>query len=87
MISDPKTTPNARAGRIAYAALVALVGFTLQTFYYQSAGVIFALILCAPMVPLFDRIFKDQLYQWPAFNPSKSTQKGVSREISSKIPA
>ena len=65
MISDPMTTPNARKGRIAYAGLVALIGFVLQAFYYQSAGVIYALILTAPLVPLFDRVFPAKIYQWP----------------------
>ncbi len=65
MISDPKTTPNARKGRIAYAGLVALIGFVLQAFYHQSAGVIYALVLTAPLVPLFDRVFPAKIYQWP----------------------
>lgn len=65
MISDPKTTPNARSGRIVYAALVASIGFTIQFGFYNSAGIILALIITAPAVPLFDRVFKDDLYQWP----------------------
>lgn len=74
MISDPKTTPNARAGRIIYAALVASLGFTLQFAFYNSAGIILALILTAPLVPLIDRIFRARLYVWP-------THKGVSHDI------
>jgi len=77
MISDPKTTPNARLGRVLYAGLVALVGFVLTTFYYQSAGVIYALVLCAPFVPAFDYFFKDRLYQWPKFQPSSQSPKGA----------
>ena len=72
MISDPKTTPNARMGRIAYAALVATLGFTIQFGFYNSAGIILALILTAPTVPLFDRLFKDQLYQWPGQQAAKT---------------
>ncbi len=77
MISDPKTTPNARKGRIAYAALVALVGFVLQAFYHQSAGVIYALVLTAPLVPLFDRVFPAKIYQWPKPTQPKT---GVSHD-------
>lgn len=81
MISDPKTTPNARLGRIIYAVLVAAIGFTIQFGFYNSAGIILALVLTAPTVPLFDRIFKDTKYQWPSLIPnnSKSTE-GVSHE-------
>lgn len=87
MISDPKTTPNARMGRIIYAALVATVGFTIQFAFYNSAGIILALILTAPTVPMFDRIFRDNLYQWPTRTPKfQSSQNGDYHETV-QIPA
>ena len=82
MISDPKTTPNRRAGRIVYAGLVALIGFVIQFSFYQSAGVIYALVLCAPLVPFIDKIFQAKAYQWPSFPPKISTQTGVSHDQS-----
>ena len=85
MISDPKTTPNARAGRIAYTACVALIGFVLQFAFYQSAGVIYALILTAPLVPLFDNLFPAKAYQWPSLLQPVSHSKGVSHEKNIKI--
>lgn len=72
MISDPKTTPDARAGRIVYAAIVATVGFTIQFAFYNAAGIILALILTAPLVPFLDRVFKDEKYVWPKFMDSTS---------------
>lgn len=69
MISDPKTTPNARAGRMLYAALVAIVGFTIQFAFYKSAGVIFALVLTAPLVPFIDYYIRDNRYFWPSQVP------------------
>jgi Na+-transporting NADH:ubiquinone oxidoreductase subunit NqrB len=86
MISDPKTTPNARAGRVAYSALVASVGFVLSAFFYQSAGPIYALILCAPLVPLFDHFFKARLYQWPTLPQPLPSEKGSTHEQTIKIP-
>ena len=76
MISDPKTTPDARTGRILYAALVASVGFTIQFGFYNSAGIILALILTAPTVPLFDRVFKDDKYAWPVLTSLSSRKAG-----------
>ncbi len=84
MISDPKTTPDARMARIIYAALVALIGFTIQFGFYNSAGIIMALILTAPIVPLFDKFIQGQRYSWPKFSLPKS--KGVSHETV-QIPA
>jgi len=83
MISDPKTTPDARLGRVLYAILVASVGFTIQFAFYNAAGIILALILTAPIVPLIDRLIPGGRYHWPKF---KYSQKGVSHETV-QIPA
>ncbi|MEP4051841.1 MAG: RnfABCDGE type electron transport complex subunit D [Litorimonas sp.] len=82
MISDPKTTPNSRLGRVVFAAIVASVGFTIQFAYYNAAGIILSLILCAPFVPLIDHFFPAGLYQWPTqLSLSFSNRNGVSHEI------
>ena len=53
MISDPKTTPTSRPGRLAFAAAVALTAFALQLRFIQNP-LIWALFLCAPLTPLID---------------------------------
>ena len=83
MISDPKTTPDARLGRVLYAMMVAALGFTLQFAFYNAAGIILALILTAPIVPLIDRFIPAGRYNWPKFTLSS---KGVSHETV-QIPA
>ena len=83
MISDPKTTPDARLGRVLYAMMVATLGFTIQFAFYNAAGIILALILTAPIVPLIDRLIPAGLYHWPKFTLSP---KGVSHETV-QIPA
>ena len=83
MISDPKTTPDSRIGRVAYAALVASIGFIIQFQFYNAAGIILALILTAPLVPLFDRFLPGPRYAWPDF---KFPDKGVSYD-KVQIPA
>jgi Na+-transporting NADH:ubiquinone oxidoreductase subunit NqrB len=64
MISDPKTTPDAPAGRILYAALVASIAFVIQFVYYIPNGPILALVLSAPLVPLIDALLQGTHYQW-----------------------
>ena len=89
MISDPKTTPNARTGRIVYAAFVAMTGFFIQFYFHNAAGIILALIITAPIVPLLDHLFAAQIYRWPRlprFSTTLSQSKGVSYETS-QIPA
>jgi hypothetical protein len=52
MISDPKTTPRSRAGRVAFAALVAAGGFFVQFVLYRQDGLLLALALAAPLATL-----------------------------------
>jgi Na+-transporting NADH:ubiquinone oxidoreductase subunit NqrB len=83
MISDPKTTPDARLGRVLYAMLVAIIGFTIQFGFYNAAGIILALILTAPIVPLIDKFIPAGRYQWPSL---QIPQTGDSHETV-QIPA
>lgn len=65
MISDPKTTPDSRAGRIAYAALVAAGAAFVHFGLYRANGFIWSLVCAAPLVPLLDRLLPGQRYAWP----------------------
>ena len=64
MISDPKTTPNTRIGRVLYAMLVASIAYTIQFIFYEPHGPIIALIIASPVVPLIDLIFNGKAYRW-----------------------
>jgi Na+-transporting NADH:ubiquinone oxidoreductase subunit NqrB len=79
MISDPMTAPNVRRARLCYSALVALVGFILQFYYHISGGVIYALVLSAPFVPLFDLVFKGRVYQWPTLAVTQQSSLTLSK--------
>ena len=66
MISDPKTTPDARGCRLAMGGLVAVLAFYLQFVLYRpSGGLILALFLLSPLVPVLDRLFPGPRYAWP----------------------
>ena len=64
MISDPKTTPDSRIGRVTYGMLVASIAYAIQYIFYEPTGPILALIISAPFVPLIDAIFRGQIYRW-----------------------
>lgn len=66
MISDPKTTPASRPGRLLFAANVALLGAAIEFGLYRPHGLLWALVLCAPWVPLLDRWLPGPAYRWPA---------------------
>lgn len=78
MISDPKTTPDARPARIAWACAVAALAGWLQLRLWWDAGPIWALALLSPAVPLLDRLLPAERYTWArrrrATAPSSSNQ-------------
>jgi hypothetical protein len=64
MITDPKTTPNSRAGRIFFTFLVAVAALSGQFVLYRPNGPLWGLIVCSPLVPLLDRLFPGSRYDW-----------------------
>ncbi len=78
MISDPKTTPDARIGRIIYASLVASVAYVIQFVFYEPSAPVLALAVCAPVVPAIDAMFRGRIYRWDLPKaPPKTIPKGV----------
>jgi Na+-transporting NADH:ubiquinone oxidoreductase subunit NqrB len=64
MITDPKTIPDHRAGRILHALLVAMIAYAWAFQFYKTNNLIWALFLTTPIVPLWDLIFKAEKYTW-----------------------
>jgi Na+-transporting NADH:ubiquinone oxidoreductase subunit NqrB len=64
MITDPKTTPDSRAGRLLFTLLVALVALIVQFVLFRPHGPLWALLACSPFVPLIDRCFPGSRYDW-----------------------
>jgi enediyne biosynthesis protein E5 len=64
MISDPKTTPDSRAGRVLFAALVAFGGWYVQFRLFRTNGLLWSLAAFAPVVPLIDRLLPGARYTW-----------------------
>ena len=64
MISDPKTTPDHRAGRILFASAVAFGAAFVHFGLYRPNGFILALVFLSPLVPLLDRVFPARKYEW-----------------------
>lgn len=77
MISDPRTTPDTRAGRIVFALLVALGAGCVHFVLYRPNGLLLSLAFLSPLVPLLDRLLPGTRYVW---------QRGL-RQDPAPIPA
>ena len=64
MISDPRTTPDSRAGRVLFATLVALGAYAVQFKLFRTNGLLWSLAVCSLLVPLIDRVLPGSRYQW-----------------------
>lgn len=64
MISDPKTTPDSRAGRVLFALLVALGAGFVHFVLYRPNGLILSLFFLSLAVPLIDRLLPGTRYAW-----------------------
>src|SRR5262249_53096486 len=56
MISDPRTPPDSRAGRILFAFLVAAGAWVVQFRLFRTNGLLWSLALWSLAVPLIDRL-------------------------------
>ncbi|MBM4262328.1 MAG: hypothetical protein FJ145_12980 [Deltaproteobacteria bacterium] len=86
MISDPKTTPNSRLGRILFAALVAAGAAYVQFGLYRTNGLLWSLVVCSALVPFIDRLFPGTKYEWNSLTPARSKQ-GDSHETNRFTPS
>lgn len=78
MISDPKTTPDSRAGRIVFAVAVAVFGAWLQFRLWEPNGLLFALAALSPLVVVLDRVLPGFRFRWPAASPTPAFERGSS---------
>ncbi len=64
MISDPKTTPDSRVGRMIFALMTAILAFTLSFGFQVREALFYALFAICVLTPFLDRIFKGPVYKW-----------------------
>ena len=64
MISDPKTTPDSRAGRMIFAALVAFGAWYIQFRLFRTNGLLWSLAACSTIVPILDYVLPGKRYAW-----------------------
>lgn len=81
MISDPKTTPDSRAGRVLFGLLVAAGAAFVQLRLFRTNGPLWSLALFCLSVPVLDRVLPSRRYAWPGSTPHRPLSlKGVRDE-------
>ena len=78
MISDPRTTPSSRVGRLVFAMLVAAGALFVQFVLYRTNGLLWSLALFSMAVPLIDRLLPGRASSGDPSLPASLPWKGVT---------
>ncbi|MCB9377269.1 MAG: RnfABCDGE type electron transport complex subunit D [Holophagales bacterium] len=70
MISDPKTIPDSRPGRLLFAGMVASGAFFVQFGLFRTNGLLYSLAASALLVPLIDLLLPGERHRWPDRRPA-----------------
>ncbi len=86
MITDPRTIPNARIGRLIWAGALACLTFILRNVFFMSTAPFWALFALCPLIILLDVVFPGDRFLWST-SQSLSQPDSTSRpSLSSPIP-
>ncbi|WLT36830.1 RnfABCDGE type electron transport complex subunit D [Synechocystis sp. B12] len=64
MITDPRSIPNGRPGRLLWATAIAIFSLILQYHFYLPTALFWALFCLSPLTVLLDRQFPAPRFQW-----------------------
>jgi Na+-transporting NADH:ubiquinone oxidoreductase subunit NqrB len=64
MVTDPRSIPNSRTGRIIWAMAIALLTFVLRNYFFMSDAVFWALFFLSPLTLLIDFCLPSDRFSW-----------------------
>ncbi|RUR73379.1 RnfABCDGE type electron transport complex subunit D [Chlorogloeopsis fritschii PCC 9212] len=64
MVTDPRSIPNSRIGRVIWAVAIATLTFILRNYFFLSTAVFWALFVLAPFTILLDLIWQAPRFGW-----------------------
>jgi Na+-transporting NADH:ubiquinone oxidoreductase subunit NqrB len=76
MVTDPRSIPNARIGRVIWAICIAVLTFILRNYFFLSTAVFWALFALAPLTILFDVIWSASRFSWSEAGEREGGDKG-----------
>ncbi len=64
MVTDPRSIPNARMGRIVWAVCIAILTVILRNYFFVPTAVFWALFALAPLTILVDVLWSAPRFSW-----------------------
>ena len=76
MITDPRSIPNSRIGRVIWAACIAGLTFILRNYFFVPTAVFWALFILAPLSILLDFLWLAPRFSWQKGNEGDEGDEG-----------
>lgn len=77
MISDPRSTPNHRWGRIVFAVAVAFLTYYIRFHLFRPEAPLLALFFLSPITVALDLFWKDIRFEWSIDEKQRSVTSFV----------
>jgi Na+-transporting NADH:ubiquinone oxidoreductase subunit NqrB len=74
MITDPRTIPNSRTGRVMWAIAIAFTTFILRNLFYIPTAAFWSLFLLSPLTILIDILLPSDRFQWSSQLPQATPE-------------
>ncbi|MEH2220744.1 MAG: RnfABCDGE type electron transport complex subunit D [Nostoc sp.] len=74
MITDPRSIPNSRIGRVVWAICIAGLTFILRNYFFISTAVFWALFALAPLTILLDVLWLAPRFSWQEADEEAGTE-------------
>ncbi|AUB38835.1 Na+-transporting NADH:ubiqui oxidoreductase, subunit NqrB [Nostoc flagelliforme CCNUN1] len=76
MITDPRSIPNSRIGRVVWAFCIAGLTFILRNYFFVPTAVFWALFILAPLSILLDFLWLAPRFSWQKGNEGDEGDEG-----------
>ncbi|MEH1873090.1 RnfABCDGE type electron transport complex subunit D [Nostoc sp.] len=81
MITDPRSIPNSRIGRVVWAACIAGLTFILRNYFFVPTAVFWALFILAPLSILLDVLWLAPRFSWQKADEGAGGAGGAGGEL------
>jgi Na+-transporting NADH:ubiquinone oxidoreductase subunit NqrB len=83
MITDPRTVPDSRLGRVGWAVAIASLTFVLRNLFFLPTAVLWALFLLAPCSGAIDHWLPGHRFTWLPIQPWSLASKKLEAQQTS----
>ncbi|NJN75558.1 MAG: hypothetical protein HC796_04165, partial [Synechococcaceae cyanobacterium RL_1_2] len=78
MLTDPRSIPNARTGRLLWSIAIAVISFVLQYQFYVNTAIFWTLFIMSPLTIVIDRYWNGRTFNWTDIVPHQAMERTLN---------